>query len=45
MSAQCQGYFTGIAAVSFADISRLKLQMKSIFPLTDPYKSELESLL
>lgn len=43
-SAQCQGYFTGIVAVSFADTIWPKLQMNSISSPTDPPKSELQSL-
>lgn len=43
-SAQGQGYFTGIVAVSFADTIWPKLQMNSISSPTDPPKSELQSL-
>lgn len=42
ISAQCQGHFTGIVAMSFADTSWLKLQMKSILPQTDLPKYELD---
>lgn len=35
-SVQCQGYFTGIVAMSFADSIWPKLQMNSILPQTDP---------